>query len=75
MVGIRESFEDQASPAGRIVRAIAAIGSATATQLVKSTGLARSTVSTLLTELKDGGIVLDTDTKSNGFDGRRSCCR
>ncbi|RWC33523.1 MAG: ROK family protein [Mesorhizobium sp.] len=46
-------------------------GSATATQLVKSTGLARSTVSTLLSELKDGRIVLDLDTKSNGF-GRPS---
>lgn len=71
MVGIRELFEDQTAPAGRIVRAIAAIGSATATQLVKSTGLARSTVSTLLTELKDSGVVLDVDTKSNGF-GRPS---
>lgn len=71
MVGIKELFEDGSSPAGRIVRAIAAIGAATATQLVQSTGLARSTVSTLLTELKDSGVVLDVDTKSNGF-GRPS---
>jgi predicted NBD/HSP70 family sugar kinase len=71
MAGVKELFEDGSSPAGRIVRAIAAIGAATATQLVKSTGLARSTVSTLLTELKDHGVVLDVDTKSNGF-GRPS---
>ena len=68
---IRTVFADQESPAGRIVRAIAAIGAATATQLVRSTGLARSTVSTLLTELKERGIVLDVDTKSSGF-GRPS---
>lgn len=71
MQDVKELFRDQEAPAGRIVRAIAAIGAATATQLVKSTGLARSTVSTLLSELKDGGIVLDLDTKSNGF-GRPS---
>jgi predicted NBD/HSP70 family sugar kinase len=71
MQDIKDLFADQDSPAGRIVRAIAAIGATTAAQLVKSTGLARSTVSTLLTELKERGIVLDTDTKSNGF-GRPS---
>lgn len=71
MQGIQELFRDQEAPAGRIVRAIAAIGAATAAQLVKSTGLARSTVSTLLSELKDNGVVLDLDTKSNGF-GRPS---
>ncbi|WFS03058.1 ROK family transcriptional regulator [Rhizobium tumorigenes] len=71
MQDIKQLFRDGEAPSGRIVRAIAAIGSTTATQLVKSTGLARSTVSTLLSELKDRGVVLDLDTKSNGF-GRPS---
>jgi predicted NBD/HSP70 family sugar kinase len=71
MQDVTQLFRDGEAPSGRIVRAIAAIGSATATQLVKSTGLARSTVSTLLSELKDSGIVLDLDTKSSGF-GRPS---
>jgi predicted NBD/HSP70 family sugar kinase len=71
MQQINKLFVDQDSPGGRIVRAIAAIGAATASQLVKSTGLARSTVSTLLTELRDAGVVIDIETKSNGF-GRPS---
>lgn len=71
MSDVTALFRDQEAPAGRIVRAIAAIGAATAGQLVKSTGLARSTVSTLLSELKDSGIVLDLDTRSGGF-GRPS---
>lgn len=74
MVGIRELFRGsgfagrahRARYRGDRVRHRHAAG--------KSTGLA-ATVSTLLTELKDGGIVLDMDTKSNGFDGCRSCCR
>lgn len=68
---IRDVFADTNAPAGRIVRAIAAIGATTATHLVKETGLARSTVSTLLTELKERGIVLDSETRRSGF-GRPS---
>lgn len=71
MQDIKEFFRDPEAPTGRIVRAIAAIGSTTASQLVKSTGIARSTVSTLLSELKDSGIVLELETKSSGF-GRPS---
>lgn len=63
----KELFDDKEAPAGRIVRAIAALGQANATQLVKSTGLARSTVSTLLTDLKDRGIVIERETVSTGF--------
>ncbi len=63
----KEIFADREAPAGRVVRAIAAIGSVSATQLVKSTGLARSTVSTVLTDLKDRGIVLEGETRSAGF--------
>lgn len=71
MKQINTLFIDQDSPAGRIVRAIAALGAATAGQLVASTGLARSTVSTLLTELREAGVVIDVETKSTGF-GRPS---
>jgi predicted NBD/HSP70 family sugar kinase len=50
---------------------LAALGAATAGQLVKPTGLGRSTVSTILSELKDAGIVIDVEAKTNGF-GRPS---
>jgi predicted NBD/HSP70 family sugar kinase len=63
----KEIFADREAPAGRIVRAIAAAGPVSATELVKSTGLARSTVSTLLTDLKERGIVLEGETRSAGF--------
>lgn len=60
-------FSDGEAPAGKIVRAIAATGSVSATQLVRTTGLARSTVSTVLTDLKERGIVLEGETRSAGF--------
>ena len=63
----RDLFVDREAPSGRIVRAIASIGEVSATQLVKATGLARSTVSTALTELKERGIVLDAETRNAGF--------
>lgn len=63
----RELFGSLDAPAGKIVRAIASSGSVTATELVSSTGLARSTVSTLLTDLKERGIVLEGETRSGGF--------
>jgi predicted NBD/HSP70 family sugar kinase len=71
MQNIKDLFLDQDSPAGRLVRAMAALGAATAGQLVKSTGLGRSTVSTILSELKDADIVIDVEAKTNGF-GRPS---
>jgi len=67
MDGFKELFLDSEAPTSRIVRAIAAGGSASAAQLVQSTGLARSTVSTILTDLKDRGIVLEGETRSAGF--------
>jgi len=63
----RDLFVDREAPSGRIVRAIASIGEVSATQLVKATGLARSTVSMALTELKERGIVLDAETRNAGF--------
>lgn len=71
MQNIKDLFLDQESPAGRLVRAMAALGAATAGQLVKSTGIGRSTVSTLLSELRDAEIVIDVEAKSTGF-GRPS---
>ncbi|QFY63244.1 ROK family transcriptional regulator (plasmid) [Rhizobium grahamii] len=71
MQNINELFLDHDSPAGRLVRGLAAFGAATAGQLSKSTGLGRSTVSTALTELRDAGIVIDVDAKASGF-GRPS---
>jgi predicted NBD/HSP70 family sugar kinase len=71
MQNIKDLFLDQESPAGRLVRAMAALGAATAGQLVKSTGIGRSTVSTLLSELRDAEIVIDVEVKSTGF-GRPS---
>lgn len=63
----KELFGNPEAPAGKVVRAIAATGSVSATQLVKTTGLARSTVSTALTDLKDRGFVLEGETRSAGF--------
>jgi len=71
MQSIKHLFLDQEAPSGRLVRGLAAFGAATAGQLVKSTGLGRSTVSTLLSELRDAGIVIDVDAKTGGF-GRPS---
>lgn len=64
---LKELFGDHEVPASRIVRAIAATGAVSATQLVKLTGLARSTVSTALTDLKDRGLVLEGETRNAGF--------
>lgn len=67
MSDLKDLFIDQEAPAGRVVRAIAATGSVSATELVQLTGLARSTVSTALTDLRDRGIVLEGETRSTGF--------
>ncbi|OQP87484.1 hypothetical protein BTR14_06005 [Rhizobium rhizosphaerae] len=66
MKNINDLFFDQESPAGRIVRGLAAFGAATAGQLSKSTGLGRSTISAALSELRDAGAVLDVEAKANG---------
>lgn len=64
---LKELFDERDAPAGKIIRALAAFGQVSATQLVQSTGLARSTVSTILTDLKDRGLVLEGETVSAGF--------
>ncbi|WP_455296910.1 ROK family protein [Brucella pituitosa] len=67
MAGFKEIFDDHESPVGKILRTVASLGSASATDLVKKTGLARSTVSTILTELKIKEVVLETESRSSGF--------
>lgn len=48
------------SAAARIVRCISAQGYITASEISRCTGLARSTVSTVLSDLRDVGIVVET---------------
>jgi hypothetical protein len=71
MQSIKHLFLDQEAPSGRLVRGLAALGAATAGQLAKPTALGRSTVSTLLSELRDAGIIIDIDARTGGF-GRPS---
>jgi predicted NBD/HSP70 family sugar kinase/DNA-binding transcriptional ArsR family regulator len=59
--------QSQATPAGRIVRALSQKGSMSAREIVEATGLAKSTVSTALTGLRRDGVVID-----NGHDGARA---
>lgn len=67
MIGFKEIFDDYESPVGKILRTIASVGSVSATDLVKKTGLARSTVSTILTELKINAIIFETETRNGGL--------
>ncbi|TCR67924.1 ROK family protein [Rhizobium sp. BK376] len=71
MQEINKLFLDEDLPAGRLVRGLAASGAATAAQLSKATGLGRSTVSTILGDLREARIVIDVDGRTNGF-GRPS---
>lgn len=51
------------SAAGRIVRTISARGALSAAEIAHETGLARSTVSTVLTGLRQSGITVETDAR------------
>ncbi len=53
------------SAAGKIARAICARGSITASDIAQYTGLARSTISTALTELRRSGVVVEIDMDSD----------
>ena len=50
-----------ATPTGRIVRALSERGSLSAVQLCRVTGLAKSTVSATLAELRKSGMVIEAD--------------
>lgn len=59
-----------ATPTGRIVRTLSERGSLSAAQLARLTGLAKSTVSTALSELKRTDMVVETGSESAGTVGR-----
>lgn len=59
-----------ATPSGRIVRALSERGALSATQLARLTGLAKSTVSTALTELRRSQMVVEIGSESAGGVGR-----
>jgi predicted NBD/HSP70 family sugar kinase len=50
------------TPSGRIVRALGERGSLSAAQIARLTGLARSTVSTAVAELRRSGLIFDAET-------------
>ena len=54
-------------PAAKIVRAMAAAGTTTAAELSKTTGLARSTISQGLAELRDAGLVVEVEVRQSGI--------
>lgn len=61
---------DLGTPAGRIVRTLSAHGSMSAAQLARHTGLAKSTVSTALAELRRNNMVVESGTELDGSVGR-----
>jgi predicted NBD/HSP70 family sugar kinase len=60
---LRQLLDDRAraAPAGRIVGALAARGRLSAAEIARRTGLARSTVSVALAELRRSGIVVEQE--------------
>jgi predicted NBD/HSP70 family sugar kinase len=58
------------TPAGRIVRMLTERGAMSAAQLSRLTGLAKSTVSTALSELRRAEMVLEAGSESAGSVGR-----
>ena len=58
------------TPAGRIVRTLSARGSMSAAQLARHTGLAKSTISTTLSELRRTNMVVETGIELDGGVGR-----
>jgi predicted NBD/HSP70 family sugar kinase len=64
---LRPLLTDPDLPGARIVRAMAITGATTAVELVKATGLARSTISQALAQLRKAGLILDADAPSSGM--------
>src|SRR5262245_30021071 len=54
------------TPAARVVRVLSERGALSGTQIANLLGLAKSTVSTTLTELRRAGIVVDGNTRAAG---------
>jgi predicted NBD/HSP70 family sugar kinase len=55
------------SPVARVVRALSGHGAVSTAQIARTTGLARSTVSTILTELRRSSLVIEVETRSLGI--------
>ncbi len=58
------------TPTGRIVRTLSERGSLSAAQLARLTGLAKSTISTALSELRRSDMVVEVGSESAGSVGR-----
>jgi len=54
------------SPVAKVVRALSGHGSVSTSQIVRATGLARSTVSTILSDLKRSQLVIEVDARNSG---------
>jgi predicted NBD/HSP70 family sugar kinase len=69
---LKSLLDDSAlgTPSGRIVRMLTERGAMSAAQLSRLTGLAKSTVSTAVAELRRSGMVLDAGNESAGGVGR-----
>ena len=55
------------TPVARVVRALSGHGAVSASQIARTTGLARSTVSTILGDLKRSALVVEVETRSPGL--------
>jgi predicted NBD/HSP70 family sugar kinase len=55
----------------RVVAVLRTLGRTSQADIARSTGLSRTTVSTLVTELKDSGLVFEVDPKGSGQRGGR----
>lgn len=55
------------TPVARVVRALSGHGAVSAAQIARTTGLARSTVSTILGDLKRSSLVVEVETRSPGI--------
>lgn len=71
-IDLKSLFTDRAmsTPKGRIVSTLSERGSLSAAQIVRLTGLAKSTVSTALTELKRSELVVETGSEPSQGVGR-----
>lgn len=59
------------TPASKLVRMLAGFGAATPQEIAQDTGLARSTISTVLSDLRATGLIVDGEMIANGL-GRPS---
>ena len=58
------------TPASQIIRTLSQHGGMTAAQIARHTGLARSTISTAVSELKDSHVVVEIEQTATGSVGR-----